>query len=476
MKKLPITKCINDLKEIGMTVTMDKLQDTPIDVPIMAQLEILLDAIGESGLKLTSKGKLPTKVVEPIAKCRPSSDRVFQLKMAKRFLEDEHVSVQMSRNLATVSKILKVSKNKLMRGSMYEAYRSASKAEQFTYLFDAYLELNLAYFDRAQEEDITMGMRFIMLQLIRDKQQMDRPMTAYQDMLLMEYPFFVNEIELEISPRYGKDAFDAFEFILELRVFKHFYLPFGLISETAHKAQYGHEYSYEKTTLLENFITPVDVIDTALLLNKKRFSYFSQQIKAHHLGVDLSHDFLYFYMLCSYGALEDIDKSVSEIMKQVKAIGTMTERYEQFYRELASGVLNTFKHFTQMELKGGGSRDMKSDYTAFRDGVYATLSKETPYKLMQSFSSSVYFFALSLKNGYDLEITSPNFSEEVASEFSDEVMDDIGNFLYISNELKKRCTKSKRINHKIESTAKDAIHAMLMSVMSIYTYEKDGFI
>ena len=55
-----------------------------------------------------------------------------------------------------------------------------------------------------------------MLQLIRDKQQMDRPMAAYQDMLLLEYPFFVNEIELEISPRYAKDVFDAFEFILEL--------------------------------------------------------------------------------------------------------------------------------------------------------------------------------------------------------------------------------------------------------------------
>ena len=127
MKKLPIAKCINDLKETRMIVTLDKLQDTPIDVPIMVQLDILLDAIDEGGLKLTSKGKLPTKVVEQIAKCRPSSDRVFQLKMAKRFLEDEHVSAQMSRNLATVSKILKVSKNKLMRGSMYEAYRSASK-------------------------------------------------------------------------------------------------------------------------------------------------------------------------------------------------------------------------------------------------------------------------------------------------------------------------------------------------------------
>lgn len=476
MKKLPIVKCISDLKESRMTVTPDKLQDTPIDVPIMLQLELLLDAIDERGLKLTTRGKLPTKVVEQIARCRPSLDREFQLKMAKRFLEDEHVSAQMSRNLATVSKILKVSKNKLMKGSMYEAYRSASRSEQFIYLFHAYLDLNLGYFDRAKEENITIDMRFIMLQLIRDKQQMDRPMAAYQDMLLVEYPFFVNEIELEIPAEYGKDAFDAFEFILELRLFKHFYLPFGLISETAHKAQYGHDYSYEKTTLLENFIAPVDMIDTALLLNKKRFSYFSQQIKSHHLDVDLTHDFLYFYMLCIYGALEDIDKSVSEIMKQVKAIGSMTEKYEHFYGELASGVLNTFKHFTQIELKGGGSRDMKGDYIAFRDGVYATLSKETPYKLMQSFSSSVYFFALSLKNGYDLDISSPNFFEEATSEFSDEVMDDIGNFLYISNELKKRCTKSKRINHKIESTAKDAIHAMLMSVMSIYTYEKDGFI
>ena len=66
--------------------------------------------------------------------------------------------------------------------------------------------------------------------------------------------------------------------------------------------------------------------------------------------------------------------------------------------------------------------------------------------------------------------------QQQTSEFSDEVVDDIGNYLYISNELKKRCSKSKRINHKIESAAKDAIYAMFMCVMSVYTYEKDGFI
>lgn len=120
-------------------------------------------------MKLTAKGKLPSKIVKEIALCQPSLRENSMLSFTKRYIEDEQVATQRVRNLCEVAKLVRVVKGKMIQGSMYKAYLQAQRYERYLYLFDRYKKLNLGYFDRHQEEDISSKIIHIMMQMLRDK-------------------------------------------------------------------------------------------------------------------------------------------------------------------------------------------------------------------------------------------------------------------------------------------------------------------
>lgn len=122
MKTLPTEEIISKLEQFaGINIDPVFLEKVQIDAPILKRVALLLEAVGDKGLKLTTKGNLPTKVVKALAFCAPTLSESRYTHFAKRFLEEEQPAAQRTRVVCEVGKLLRVSKGKLMPGTMAKA-------------------------------------------------------------------------------------------------------------------------------------------------------------------------------------------------------------------------------------------------------------------------------------------------------------------------------------------------------------------
>ena len=476
MKTLEVEKIIEELDEVAaIKINPEFLNKEQIDVPILKQIDLLLAAVGDKGLKLTAKGNLPTKVVKEITLCCPTLSDGRYLKWTKRFLEEEQVSVMRARAVCEVGKLLKVSKGKIAHSSMSEAYRSASQAEKFIYLVWQFTKVNLGYFDRMQEESLSSGISLIMMQMVRDKPKMFREANVYTAFLLDAFPQLVDAIEEEIMPDsyFSEDPYDEFEHMVKIRLFGNFFIPFGLVEEQGVKMTEVHEYA--KTELLETFLLPHDEVNTSQILNKKELRLFSQRIKKEKLDVNLFHDFCFIYAHAARYPLKPTVMIAEDLVKAKHMIGTTAKVHEVFYIGLAKATEQTLKYFTQLEVKGGGSRgeSMKSDFLSFVDGLYAILPNDKPNNMIQAMQAIPLFFLDMLSTVYKIDIVSKDFYAECKTHFNEETVEDIGAVIFVMGELQKKAKKFKRINANMESMAKEAITAFVLAVMSIHTDQMD---
>ncbi len=472
MKILEVEKIIEELDEVAaIKINPDFLNKEQIDVPILKQIDLLLDAVGDKGLKLTAKENLPTKVVKEITLCCPSESNKEILEFTNRYLEDEQVSSQRTRIVSEIGKLVKISKGKMHYGSMATAYRSASSSEKFIYLLWQFKKVNLAYFDRMQEASLVNGISYIMLQLVRDKAKMFREPKVYNAFLLEAFPQLVESVEEEIEPisYFSKNPFDEFESMLKLRLFKNFFVPFGLVEERG--VNHKEEYECCKTELLEDFLLPFDELDTNVILDKKQFHLFVQRIKKEKLDVQLFHDFCYIYTHAARFPFKPFKMIAEDLVKEKRLIGTASKVQEAFYSDLAKASEHTVKYFTQLEVKGGGSRgeSMKSDFLSFIDGLYAILPNDKPHNIMVAMQSISFFFLDMLSNVYKIDIASKDFYVECQKHFDEETVEDIGAVIFVMSELQKRAKKFKRINTNMETMVKEAIVTFVVAVMSIHT-------
>ena len=476
MKTLEIEKIIEEMYEVtSLKVNPDFLTKEQIDVPLLKQVDLLLNAVGEKGLKLTTKGNLPTKVVKELTLCCPTLSEQRYLDMIKRYLEEEQVAAMRVRVVCEVGKLLKVSKGKMHHGSLANAYMKASDAEKFIYLLWQFSIINLAYFDRMQETALINDVSFIMLQIVRDKPKMFREPKVYNAFLLDALPKLTNVIDEEIKPDsyFSEDPFDEFDVIVKQRIFKNFFVPLGLVKEKG--IDYKEIYECSKTALLDALLIPANALDESIVLDKKSLHMFDQRIKKEKLDINLFHDFCYIYVQGARYPLKPISVIADDLIVAKKRIGSIAEKEKVFYLDLANATEQTLKYFTQLEVKGGGSRgdEMTHKFQSLIDGLYAILPKEKPFKTVEAMRSVTFFFMDMLANVYGIDLLSQDFYAECKEHFGDETIEDIGAVIFTMGELEKKGIKLKRANHKLETMVKEALMTFILGVMSIHTHEME---
>ncbi|PHS38758.1 MAG: hypothetical protein COB07_08020 [Sulfurovum sp.] len=475
MKTLQAELIMEELGDLAININPYFLNKEKIDVPILRQVDLLLDAVGDKGLKLTAKGNLPTKVVKEITLCCPTLSEGHYLKWTKRYLEEEQVPVMRSRLVCEVGKLLKVSKGKIVHSSMSKAYRDASQAEKFIYLVWQFTKLNLGYFDRMQEESLSSGISLIMMQMVRDKPKMFREANVYTAFLMDDFPQLLDAVEEQILPDsyFSEDPYDEFEHMVQIRLFKNFFVPFGLVEEQGVGVSEIHEYA--KTDFLETFLLPHNEVNTSNILNKKELRFFKERAKKEKLNIQLFGDFCFIYAHAARYPLKPFSIIAEDLVKGKRIIGTAAKVHEAFYTDLAKATEQTLKYFTQLEVKGGGSRGegMKNDFLSLIDGLYATLPHDKPHNMMAAMQAIPLFFLDMLSNVHKIDTTSKDFYAECRKHFSAETVEDIAAVLLTMGELEKRAKKFKRINANMETLVKEVIMTFILAVMSIYTYEMD---
>jgi len=196
-----------------------------------------------------------------------------------------------------------------------------------------------------------------------------------------------------------RDAYTTFENIVSTRLFRNFFLPFGLIEERGN--EHKEVYEVQKMTLLDSLLAPYDKIDIGNVLDKKRLVLFNK--KAQKLGIDtLFDDFCFLYMKCMDTNFFSPKEEAKTMVSTKQLLGTIVEEQELFYTEFAKAIIETFKYFTQLETKGGGNLDMQKEFESLIDGLYSILSKDTPFNLAKSVISPILFFAHSLSDIYKI--------------------------------------------------------------------------
>ena len=476
MKTLEIEKVIADMEEVAsIKINPDFLNRENIDSPILKQVDLLLDAIGENGLKLTAKGKLPTKVVKELVFCSPTLSDAKYLKFTKRFLEDEHISAVRVRVVCEVAKLIKFSKGKMYYTKLAQAYMRASNAEKFIFLLWQFAGVNLAYFDRMQESPLVNGIAIIMLQIVRDRPKMFREPKVYNAFFVEEFPKIMDKIvqDIEVDSYFQKDPFDEFDIMVQLRLFKNFFAPFGLVEERG--VDYKELYECSKTELLDAMLMPVDMVDESILLNKKTLHMFQQRINRENLDIDLFRDFCYIYVQGARYPLVPSFVIADNMIVAKKRIGTLAEKEKAFYLDFANAIEQTLKYFTQLEVKGGGSRgdEMKHQFKSFIDGLYALLPKEKPFKIVEAMRYVMVYFMDMLTNVYGVSFLSSDIYAECKKYFGEEAVEDIGAVVFALGELETKGLKFKRVNRKFETMVKEALMTFVLGVMSIHTDRMD---
>lgn len=475
--QLNIDTYIDELEKMGITLDIENIEEMVVGTPIMKHLDILLSFIDDKGLKLTPKGNLPAKVVKEIALCVPDLHTQSFLELSKRFVEHEQVAVQRVRNLAEVAKLVSITAGKMKRGKFYERFMQSTPQEQYTYLFFCYGSLNLGYFDGYQKEEITFKICYVLLQYIRDNTSMFREASVYLEFLYNDYPAVVGMIEQDIEVgTYNKNIFEKYAAIVKKRLFSNTYVPFGLVEEKEEENGLNKVYTTQKTALLDAFIVPKNNIELNNLLAVANIKELSRQARELKIENDaLFVDIVFLLMLCMKDDLYQHDAAVNTIISDRKIIGTAKEKQYTFYMNVSHHVTDTFRYFTRLERKGGSEGDTDR-FKSWIDALYFLLPKDKPRVLFNTLAYSPVLFANRVSKLYDLDMQDKSFESKLFASVDKEVGEDIGGYFYAMDVLDKRSLKVKRITKEFEGMVKETLVLMNLAVMSIYTYERDGFI
>ena len=458
-------------KKYGLQINREFFQTQQIDSYILEHAKTLLNSIPESGLKLTTKGNLPTKIVETLAHMPSTSADKRYLKFAKRFIEDEQIIAKRVNVLLLVAKLTKKEKDKLVLTAKGKRFLKLSDAQQFATLFMAFFDLNLGYFDAYEEVPLSQAVIPLFVQLLRDKDATQRSAEVFGSILLGMYPQIYDAIEDEIEQHsWNKDKLERFFSLIDLRIFEHFLAPMGLV-EMREKKDFSQENQYKKTPLLDLLISSVNAVKKESVLERKRFSEFAQRIKQESLDIDLFQETLLIFSSFTTHSIGGVESFVEKLVDEKKVIGTQREIYAHFYRDLIEGVHMTLLEFTQLDTKGG-REDLVPKYQSFMRGLYDALNKKTPYMLAQEMEFLTFTLFDIFKNVFDLELTPQTDTlEELLERTNDEFIDTFNAYMFSVIQLQKLCKKQKKIKVQMQEMTEQAFQTFMIMIFEIYVGE-----
>lgn len=458
-------------QKYGLQIKSDFFQTQQIDSYILEHVKKLLSCIPESGLKLTAKGNLPTKIVETLAYMPSTAADQSCLEFTKRFIEDEQIIAKRANVLLQVAKLTTIEKNKLVLMPKAKRFLKLSDAQQFAALFIAFFDLNVAYFDSFEEAPFIQAVLPLVVQLVRDKDAIHRSAEVFGTILLENYPQIYDAIEDEIEQRSrNKDKVERFFSLIDLRIFEHFLAPMGLV-EVGEKEDLSQESQYKKTPLLDLLISSVHAVKKESVLERKRWNEFAQRIKKESLDIDLFKEMLLILSAFAIRSIESVESFAEQLVDEKKVTGAQKELYRDFYKDFTESVAMTLLEFTQLDTKGG-REDLVPKYQSFMRGFYEVLNKKTPYTLAQETEFLTFTLFDILQNVFDLEITPQTATlDELLAKTNDEFIETFNAYMYSVIQIQKLCKKQKKIKPQMSEMAEQALQTYMIMIFEIYVGE-----
>jgi hypothetical protein len=231
----------------------DVLDTTP-SAPILRLFSLLMDAIGEQGLKPTAKGNLPRNF------CRDASlayweEKTYQARTRYHSInrEEDFDDLHVTRLVAELAGLVRKYKGRfVLSRDCRRLLASDGLAAVYPRLFRSYVEqFNWAYRDRYPELRFMQSAFLFTLYLLTRHGDTWRPQLFYEDAFLRAFPMLLDEI----SPSEVFSPDETVRRCYTWRTLVHFadFLGLAAVEPVSDKLLY-HEYRVKALPLLEHIV------------------------------------------------------------------------------------------------------------------------------------------------------------------------------------------------------------------------------
>jgi hypothetical protein len=209
-------------------VTFPSVLDSASEAPVMKLVNLIVEAVGEGGLKATEKGNLPR------AFCRNAA-RIYQGDSPPRFSippdriqrETDFPDIERAHFAMLDAGLLRKTKGKF---HLTQKYRKALKQSGFSGIYPLLLRsfarsVNWGYWDRLPEYSIVQNSFLFSLHVLQQDGRSSRPQEHYEDLFLKAFP---NALELEAA-RFWIEPEKELRLCYTVSILERFAAFFGLI-------------------------------------------------------------------------------------------------------------------------------------------------------------------------------------------------------------------------------------------------------
>jgi len=431
--------------------------------PIHERIEILLNALSEKEIKLTSKKNLPVALVTKIISHRPDQSTRYIMSKTRQHNEDKYYIAQQVHILAEVAQIVQTTGQKMSFGPMYDAYRNASPADQYLYLLDQYEKINLGYFDGYQEEPITHETKILLIHLLRDHKRDWHTTREYLDWLIETYDGIKDWIEEVIVAHkiLKKDPIEQFVGILNHRVISLYMIQFGLLEEQ--ETTISHKpLATRKTALVDALMRPQTHRDTSNILTRKTLSQFVSRAKKFKFD-DPFHTLAYGLSACVDIASCRPEEIAAAIIEKSDQPPVLQREERRYFVELFTDLRATIDYFlspepSDQEEQKKIMRSMKS----FVLGLYHILPQKIPHAMFTTLLSAAWATDMTLKKYYDISIEDLHSTDHIEQRLSIDAKTHLLNFFAQLEEIDHSARKAKRINSKFKNLVQELLESFVL--------------
>ena len=463
---MDIKNKLKTFKEIGIEIepTFFELPDERIESPLLNGVEFLLSCIDEKGLKLTPKGNLPTKIVKGIVEVASTKiDKQYAM-FEKRFYEEDHLSVQITRIITELMELISVKNGKLFLTKKSQKFSQFSRAEKYVFIFDIMMRLRHDYFDHFGEVPIVYNSSMACLQIIRDKEMMYRTAEVYISFLLVEFP----DIEREIESLQGKDIFEddpyeIFLHLMEVRFFKRMYLYLGLVDVEIRDIFEPNK--YKKTQMLDHFLSSQNSIDTDKILSRKMMADFQKKIQSQQLEIPLFETIAFLLIQFAPEPSPPRELVIEELIKKDRVIGEQALKHQKFYEELYENIIITLKAFTQLEAVGHHNQNLVNKFEEFIEALYRLVKDPKPYNVFEKVEMLPMIVMDIFVPMFQLDRNDDDFMQQCIQKCGEDMAFDLAHLILLHNQLQKSAKKLKKTKVSFEQTIKEYIQTYIMIVL-----------
>lgn len=226
-----------------------------ISAPVFKLFSLLLEAIGNDGLKATAMGNLPQKFCKEAAHVYwADEDHTYRPRIDSIRNENNFYDLHCLRLLAELCGILRKFKGKFIIGTKYRKILAAQgPAALFPVLLKTYLTVfNWGFGDGYEDIHIIQQSFLFSLYLLSKYGDIERPQEFYEDAFIRAFP----DVLSELQDRPYQTAEQQLRGMYFLRTFSRCFRYFGLAELIPSRSEnrYSH-YDVKKTILLDLVVT-----------------------------------------------------------------------------------------------------------------------------------------------------------------------------------------------------------------------------